>query len=305
MQIPITEPGEGTAVWGRVVDYLRLMRPAHWVKNLFIFAPLVFSFSLRDPDRIRAAILVFVAFCLLSSAVYILNDIADRRADAEHPRKRTRPVASGRLTVAEAVILLSLLVALASLPILFLPWQASFAIALYALLNLGYSLGLKHIVLIDIFIISAGFMLRVLAGAQGIQVEVSEWIIVCTLFLSLFLAIAKRRSEINHVGRGDTRRVLDDYTPTLVNLIMNVSVAGTIMSYTLYTVSDHVHRYFQTGKFVYTVPIVLYGIFRYLYLDEKRQVAENPVQLFLRDPSLILTGIVWASAITFIIYWWR
>lgn len=305
MQIPITEPGEGTAVWGRVADYLRLMRPAHWVKNLFIFAPLVFSFSLRDPDRIRAAILVFVAFCLLSSAVYILNDIADRRADAEHPRKRTRPVASGRLTVVEAVILLSLLVALASLPILFLPWQASFAIALYALLNLGYSLGLKHIVLIDIFIISAGFMLRVLAGAKGIQVEVSEWIIVCTLFLSLFLAIAKRRSEINHVGRGDTRRVLDDYTPTLVNLIMNVSVAGTIMSYTLYTVSDHVHRYFQTGKFVYTVPIVLYGIFRYLYLDERRQVAENPVQLFLRDPSLILTGVVWASAITFIIYWWR
>lgn len=290
---------------GAFADRIRLMRPSHWMKNVFVFAPLVFARMLTDPASVRASLLVFVAFCLLSSAVYVLNDVADRKADANHPRKRTRPVASGRVTVPSALIQASILFAASLAILVFLPRMAALCAILYLVLNLGYSLGLKHVVLVDIFIIAAGFMLRVLAGARAIDVAVSEWIIVCTLFLSLFLAIAKRRSEINHTGRVDARRVLDDYTPDLVNLIMNVSVAGTIMSYTLYTVSDHVHRYFQTNKLVYTVPIVLFGIFRYLYLDEKRKTAENPVQVFARDPSLLLTGTVWAAVVTIIIYWWR
>jgi len=288
-----------------VADRMRLMRPSHWAKNVFIFAPLVFGLALGDPIRVRAAILVFVAFCLVSSGVYVLNDIADRTADAEHPHKRDRPIASGRVPVRSAIVQMAFIAIVSAVITASLPWQAAICIGLYALLNLGYSLGLKHVVLVDIFIIASGFMLRVVAGAKGIDVQVSEWIVVCTLFLSLFLAIAKRRSEINHVGRGESRRVLDDYTPALVNLIMNVSVAGMIMSYTLYSVSDHVHRVFQTGKLVYTVPIVLFGTFRYLYLDEKHQSAENPVQVFWRDPSLILTGLAWAAAVTVIIYWWR
>ncbi len=290
---------------GAITDRIRLMRPSHWMKNIFIFAPLVFAQMLTDAASVKAAMLVFAAFCLLSSCVYVLNDVTDREADANHPRKRARPVASGRVSVQSALILAALLFTASCAILLFVPWMAALCVVLYLMLNLAYSLGMKHVVLIDIFIIAAGFMLRVLAGARAIDVVVSEWIIVCTLFLSLFLAIAKRRSEINHTGRGETRRVLDDYTPDLVNLIMNVSVAGTIMSYTLYTVSDHVHRYFQTNKFVYTVPIVLFGIFRYLYLDEKRKTAENPVQVFARDPSLILTGAIWVVAVTVIIYWWR
>ncbi len=183
-----------------------------------------------------------------------------------------------------------------------LPWQAEVLIGLYAVMNLGYSFGLKHVVLVDIFIIAAGFMLRVLTGAKAIDIEVSPWLIVCTLFLSLFLGVAKRRSEIEHSGGAATRKVLDDYTPELVRLIMNTSVAGTIMSYTLYTVSDHALEYFGTDRFIYTVPIVMYGIFRYLYLDEKQRTAENPVSVIMRDPSLLLTGIVWTASVIMIIY---
>lgn len=285
-------------------DRIRLMRPSHWVKNVFVFAPLIFGKALTDINRVESALVAFAAFCLVSSAVYVLNDIADRHADAEHPKKRFRPIASGRVSVSSAIIQLLVLVVLAAFLVLQLPWMAMACIVLYALLNLGYSLGLKHVVLLDIFIIAAGFMLRVLAGAKAIDVGASEWLVICTLFLALFLAIAKRRSEINHAGRGETRKVLDDYTPELIRLIMNVSVAGSIMSYTLYTVSDHAHSFFNTDKFIYTVPIVMYGIFRYLYLDEKQQTAENPVSVILRDPSLIATGVAWIAAAVAIIYFW-
>lgn len=281
------------------------MRPSHWMKNVFVFAPLVFGQQLTDRDKVISAFLAFLGFCLMSSAVYVVNDIADRRADAEHPWKSRRPIPSGRVSVASATVTATVLICATCGVLLFLPWLVATSVGLYAALNIGYSVGLKHVVLVDIFIIAAGFMLRVLAGAKAIDVAVSEWIIVCTLFLSLFLAIAKRRSEINHIGRGNSRRVLDDYTPALVSLIMNVSVSGTIMSYALYTVSDHVRTSFHTNRLVYTVPIVLFGIFRYLYLDETRQTAENPVHVFVRDPSLLLTGMAWGSAVIAIIYWWR
>lgn len=290
------------AAGGTLRDRVRLMRPSHWLKNAFVFAPLVYGKVLTNPEPLGRSILTFVAFCLVSSTVYIINDIADREADAEHPKKRFRPIASGRVSVNAATVQLLSLLALAALVATQLPWQAVACIALYTVLNLGYSFGLKHVVLVDIFIIGAGFMLRVLAGTKAIGVSASEWLVICTLFLSLFLAVAKRRSEINHIGRGESRKVLDDYTPELVRLIMNVSVTGSIMSYTLYTVSDHAHRYFGTNKFIYTVPIVMYGIFRYLYLDEKQQTAENPVSVILRDPWLIATGIAWMAASIVIIY---
>lgn len=283
-------------------DRIRLMRPSHWLKNAFIFAPLVYGKALDDRESILAALTAFAAFCLVSSSVYILNDILDRRADAEHPKKRYRPIASGRVSVSSAIVQLAIVAAAAAVFAMMLPWQAVALIGVYAALNLGYSFGLKHVVLIDIFIIAAGFMLRVLTGAKAIEVEVSQWLVICTLFLSLFLGVAKRRSEIAHAGRGDTRPVLDDYTPELVRLIMNTSVAGSIMSYALYTVSDHALRFFNTNKLVYTVPIVMYGIFRYLYLDEKGRTAENPVSVILRDPSLIATGLVWMLVSIAIIY---
>jgi 4-hydroxybenzoate polyprenyltransferase len=283
-------------------DRIRLMRPAHWIKNGFIFAPLIYSKTLTDLDHLVMALIAFGSFSLISSTVYILNDIVDRHADAEHPKKRHRPIASGRVSVQSAVVQLLVVASLAIALALQLPWTALALIGVYAVLNLGYSFGLKHVVLVDIFIIAAGFMLRVLTGANAIQVAVSEWLIICTLFLSLFLAVAKRRSEIAHIGRGETRKVLDDYTPELVRMILIVSVTGSIMSYSLYTVSEHAREFFHTGNLVYTVPIVMYGIFRYIYLDEKQRTAENPVSVLLRDPWLIATVVVWMLASVGIIY---
>ncbi|MCC7439394.1 MAG: decaprenyl-phosphate phosphoribosyltransferase [Armatimonadetes bacterium] len=282
---------------------IRLMRPSHWVKNAFIFAPLVYGKALMNTDSDLRAVMAFFAFCFVSSSVYILNDIVDRNADAQHPKKKHRPIASGAVSVGSAIVQLAMVAAVAVVLAAQLPWQAGACIGIYAALNLGYSFGLKHVVLLDIFIIAAGFMLRVLTGAKAIQVDVSEWLIICTLFLSLFLGVAKRRSELSHLGRGESRKVLEDYTPELIRVILNVSVTGSIMSYTLYSVSDHTQQFFGTDKFVYTVPIVMYGIFRYLYLDEKRRTAENPVAVILRDPSLIATGIIWTLVSIALIYW--
>lgn len=295
--LPAIEAGAGT-----IRDRIRLMRPSHWLKNAFIFAPLVYGKALTSVEADTKALLAFFAFCFVSSSIYIVNDIADRKADAEHPVKRNRPIASGRVSVNGAIVQLVLLLTVTTLLALQLPWQAGVCIGVYALINLGYSFGLKHVVILDIFIIAAGFMLRVLTGAKAINVTISEWLIVCTLFLALFLAVAKRRSEMSHMGRGNSRKVLDDYTPELVRLIMNVSVAGSIMSYSLYTVSDHAKEYFHTTKFIYTIPIVMYGIFRYLYVDEKSKTAENPVSVIARDPWLIATGVAWTVASILIIY---
>ncbi|MBS1911482.1 MAG: decaprenyl-phosphate phosphoribosyltransferase [Bacteroidetes bacterium] len=287
---------------GAIRDRIRLMRPAHWLKNVFVFAPLVFGKVLTDSSRVLLSLETFVAFCLVSSAVYIVNDIADRTADAEHPVKRLRPIASGRIGVRAAAVEAGVLLVASGLMVAMLPWQTALCISVYAALNAAYSFGLKHVVIVDVFIIAGGFMLRVLAGAKAVSVEASEWLMICTMFLALFLAIAKRRSELNHIGRGESRKVLDDYTPELVRLILNVSVMGAIVSYTLYTVSDHAHRFFNTNKLIYTVPFVMYGIFRYLYLDEKQQTAENPVSIVLRDPWLVATGLAWMVVSILIIY---
>ena len=282
---------------------VQLMRPSHWLKNVFVFAPLVYSRTLLKADHLLHALEAFAAFCLVSSAVYIFNDIADRKADAEHPRKRYRPIPSGAVSLSSAWFQLALVVIGVALLLLDLPWRAGLLIVIYLLINAAYSLGLKHVVLVDIFIIAAGFMLRVLTGGYAIDVPISSWLVICTLFLSLFLAVAKRRSEINNLDRGESRKVLDDYTPELVRTIMIVSVAGSIMSYTLYTLSDRVIETFGTDKLIYTVPIVMFGMFRYLYLDEKKQTAENPVVVVARDPSLILTAIAWGLVSVAIIYW--
>ncbi len=296
------QSARGNSGGSSVRDRIRLMRPSHWLKNGFIFAPLIYSKNLLEQEYVAPALLAFFAFCFVSSSVYILNDIVDRKADAEHPKKRHRPIASGRVSVGSALVQLAVVFGVAVAFAMMLPWKAMLLIGVYAVLNLGYSFGLKHVVLIDIFIIAAGFMIRVLTGGYAIDVAVTTWLITCTMFLSLFLGVAKRRSEINNLKRGESRKVLDDYTPELVRLIMNVSVAGSIMSYALYTIDDHTVSYFNTDKLIYTVPIVMYGIFRYLYLDEKMQTAENPVSVVARDPSLIATAVVWALTSIAIIY---
>jgi len=283
-------------------DRLRLMRPSHWLKNFFVFIPLIYARALFNPPQLLDSVIAFAAFCLASSGIYVMNDVVDRQADGEHPEKRNRPIASGRISIRSASVQSALLFAAAALLMALLPWRASVLLGLYIVLNVGYSFGLKHVILLDIFIIATGFMLRVLVGGYAIDVPISRWLVICTMFLALFLGVAKRRSEINNVKRGASRKVLDDYTPELVRTIMIVSVTGSIMSYTLYTMSDHVVENFGTENLIYTVPIVMFGLFRYLYLDETRQTAENPVAVVARDPSLLLTGLAWVLVSLMVIY---
>ncbi len=278
------------------------MRPSHWLKNAFILVPLIYSKTLFETPRLVEALLAFLLFSLASSAIYILNDIVDRDADREHPVKKDRPIASGRVSVRSALVHLLLLLPVVGFILMQLPWSVSLLVGIYFVLNLGYSFGLKHVILLDVFIVASGFMLRVLVGAYAIDVPVSSWLVICTLFLALFLAIAKRRSEINNLERGESRKVLDDYTPDLVRTILIVSVTGSIMSYTLYTMSPDVVERFGTENLIYTVPIVMYGIFRYLHLDERSRTAENPVSVVLRDPSLIMTGLAWVLTSLLVIY---
>lgn len=286
----------------RPSDIVRLLRPTHWLKNAFLFAPIVYAQRLFEVDALLVVAAAFLCFSLASSAVYIFNDLRDREADRRHPKKKERPIASGRVSPETARLLIPVLLLAAGACSLALPIEAVVGIGAYLLLNVGYSLGLKHVAILDIFIIASGFMLRVIVGAVAIAVPISNWIVICTLFLALFLAIAKRRREIANLGQADARPVLDDYTPELVRTIMIVSVTGTVMTYTLYTMDPGTIARFGTDDLIYTVPVVLFGLLRYLYVDEKSRGGENPVSLVVRDPSLILTALLWGILSVGIIY---
>lgn len=273
------------------------------IKNAFVFAALVYSKELSQSNLIFQSVLTFITFCFVSSSIYILNDIRDKDSDSLHPVKKTRPIASGRISIKNALFLLSILLTIATLILYFIPFNAVVFILIYAGINTAYSFGLKNVVLLDIFIIAGGFMLRMLAGAAAISVEVSSWLIICTLFISLFLAIMKRRGELRKSYKGnETRKVLKDYSEELIRIVLSTSVAGSIMSYTLYTVSEHTIEYFHSNKMILTVPIVMYGIFRYIYIDEKLQNSEDTVNAILQDKGLLICGLVWIISTLVIIY---
>jgi 4-hydroxybenzoate polyprenyltransferase len=276
----------------------KLIRPTHWIKNAFVFAALVYSKELSQSNLIFQSVLTFITFCFVSSSIYILNDIRDKDSDSLHPVKKTRPIASGRISIKNALFLLSILLTIATLILYFIPFNAVVFILIYAGINTAYSFGLKNVVLLDIFIIAGGFMLRMLAGAAAISVEVSSWLII-----SLFLAIMKRRGELRKSYKGnETRKVLKDYSEELIRIVLSTSVAGSIMSYTLYTVSEHTIEYFHSNKMILTVPIVMYGIFRYIYIDEKLQNSEDTVNAILQDKGLLICGLVWIISTLVIIY---
>ncbi len=285
---------------------LRLLRTKEWIKNLFVFVPLIFSRQLFAVERIEDAALAFFAFCFLSSSVYILNDIRDCESDKRHPKKKNRPIASGAVskTTAAVIGVISLLLAAA------LGAQCGgkvwLALAAYAAINVGYSFSWKHIVLVDVFCIASGFMLRVMAGAWAINVEISQWLILCTLFLSLLLAITKRRSELHLTtesgGDAGTRSVLSKYSFSITEQMTTITASGAVISYALYTVSDRTVKMFGTENLVYTTIFVLYGVFRYLYLEHKESVGENPTDVVSSDVPLIIDLMLWVASSAVIIY---
>jgi 4-hydroxybenzoate polyprenyltransferase len=281
-----------------------LLRPAHWVKNVFVLAPLVFAQELKDPEAVRRALMAFAAFCMASSAVYVFNDIRDRAEDRLHPLKRNRPLAAGTVSVQAAA---GLAVALAAGALtISIPLGTDFLLVLtaYLVLNQLYSLGLKHVVILDVMMVSLGFVLRVIAGGLAIHVHVSAWLLLCTFFVALFLAFSKRRHELMLLASeaSEQRRVLSHYSPAFLDQMINVVTASTVVSYALYSISPETIEKFHTRRLIYTLPMVLFGIFRYLYLIYQKQTARNPTEAILRDPPFLLNLVIWAVAVLWIVY---
>lgn len=288
------------------MQLLRLLRPHQWVKNGFVFIGLLFS-NVGDNWTLRGEVLLAAAgFCLLSSCVYVLNDIFDRKADQAHPLKRSRPIASGTVGTGEALAL-AFVCAAAGLALgAAASTRVAAILSAYLLLNLAYSAGLKHVAILDVFIIAAGFMLRIFAGTWAVGIAPSQWLLLCGLLLTIFLGFAKRRAELM-VSEGDgstgasQRPVLDEYSPALLDTMMAISAAGVIVSYSLYTVSPDTIELHRTDKLIYTLPFVLYGIFRYIFLLH-RHGGEDPASTLLTDAHMLVTGAAWLCVTLWLIW---
>ena len=283
---------------------LRSLRPEQWTKNLLIFAPLIFSRNVMTEGMFARTAAAFGCFCLLTSGVYLINDLFDLRTDRSHPIKQNRPLASGRLKPGFAWFAAALFLVLGLTGAELLGGRFVWACLGYVAIQLAYSVGLKHVVVLDVLLLSMGFILRVVGGGLVIEVAISDWLLVCTMMLALFLALCKRRHELVLMGddAGEHRRVLREYTPYLLDQMIAVVTASTVMAYTLYTIAPETQAKFGTRYLVLTVPFVLYGVLRYLYLVHQREGGGRPERLLLTDPALLIDVALWATAATIIIY---
>jgi 4-hydroxybenzoate polyprenyltransferase len=279
------------------------LRPQQWVKNLFVLAGLIFAQRLFTPS-VWPALAAFAIFCGLSGAVYLLNDVADREKDRLHPDKRTRPIAAGRLAPGPAVAAAIVLVAVGlALAVRLSPRFALAALAYVVLLS-AYSVWLKHIVIVDVLVVAIGFVLRAVAGALAIDVAISGWLLICTILLALFLALGKRRHEVLALEEGAAghRPILAEYSAALLDQMIAVVTASAVTAYALYTMSPETVAKFHTQLLPATLPFVLYGIFRYLYLLYHRRMGGNPSEIVVRDRALLLNTLAWLLTVLLIIY---
>ncbi len=280
------------------------VRPGEWTKNLFVFAGLLFGQRLTDPVAVGRATAAFLIFCALAGVVYLVNDVVDRDRDRQHPRKRDRPIASGALSVSAALTAAGLLGIGALAWAWWMGRDFGLVATAYVLLLVLYSGPLKHIVIIDVLTIAIGFVLRVVAGAVAIGVPISQWLLICTILLALFLGLSKRRHEIVLLADGATghRRILQEYSPYLLDQMIGVVTASTLMAYILYATSHETAEKFGTSLLGLTIPFPLYGIFRYLYLVHHKEGGGSPAELLLNDRPLLACVALWAVAVVVIIY---
>jgi len=280
------------------------LRPSQWTKNLLVFAGLLFGRRLFDPTSVIDAVSAFAVFCALSGVVYLVNDVADRDSDRLHPLKSRRPIASGALPVPVAVGV-ALALGSGALASAFAIGPAfAAAAAAYLALQVLYSLLLKHIVIIDVLTIAIGFVLRAAAGAAAVNVEISHWLLVCTILLALFIALARRRHEIVLLAGSarSHRPILGEYSAYLLDQMIGVVTASTLVAYVFYTISPETQEKFGTPWLGLTIPFPLYGIFRYLYLVHQREGGGSPADLLLTDRPLLACVALWAIAVALIIY---
>jgi len=280
------------------------MRPRQWTKNFFVFPAIVFAQRLSDERAVVLTLAAFVIFCFLSSSVYIINDIADAEQDRQHPTKRNRPIASGRLPVGVALAF-SMLLAAFSIALAFnINRQFVLYASLYLGLNLLYSFSLKHIVILDVLMVAIFFVLRAVAGAAAINAEISHWLLICTFVLALFIAMSKRRHELVLLEENASahRTSLTEYSPYLLDQMIAVVTASTVMGYTLYTVDQDTVAKFGTDHLVYTVPFVVFGIFRYLYLIHQKGEGGDPDRIVISDRPFLINFLLWAVVVALAIY---
>jgi 4-hydroxybenzoate polyprenyltransferase len=290
---------------GQLCCAIEAMRCYQWVKNLFVFAAPVFAKQLAVPSKMVAAGAAFAAFCLASSAVYLFNDLVDLEHDRIHPLKKGRPLASGRLSVQYARTVMILL-ALGALSIsLAVSRLVTGIIAVYIVMQVFYSLILKDVVILDVLLIATGFILRILAGAAAVLAAPSYWLLLCTLNVSLFLGFAKRRAELVTLedDASKHRKVLDHYSQTFLDQMISIVTGTTLICYILYTVDARTVTFFDTHLLVATVPFVMYGLFRYLYLSHHKCEGGNPTKAVLMDLPFLSNIACWGLACIAIIYW--
>lgn len=288
--------------WYGSNPYIAVLRPKQWTKNLLVFAALIFSIKIVTVDMWIKCIAGFLLFCSVSGCVYVLNDYLDREADSRHPEKKHRPIASGRLkpkgALAFGCILLigSLLMAFA-----LNPWFSLLLLG-YFMINIAYSVKLKHIVIIDIMIIAFGFVLRAIGGGLVIDIAFTPWFLICTMLLALFLAISKRRHELYLLSenKGEHRRVLEQYSPELLNQLNSIVTTAAIMSYSLFTFTSG-----HTIHLMWTIPLVMYGIFRYLYLIHMKGKGGRPEEILLEDGHILSTVMLFAVMVVVILYYFE
>ena len=278
---------------------IKLLRPHQWIKNGFVFVGLLFGHAWHDPAKVGMALAAFAAFCLLASAVYVMNDLVDREQDRLHPDKRHRPLASGIVSTPAAVVT-GLACLVGGLALAFtLTGSAPWIFVAYLLLNAAYSAGLKHVVILDVFLIATGFMLRLLAGTVGIGIAPSHWLLLCGLMLTLFLGFAKRRAELGALPENGAshRRVLEHYSSGMLDQFLTLTATGTVVTYSLYTVSAETVAQHGTAHLMLTVPFVLYGILRYLYRLHHRSGGADAARELFADRHLFLAVTGWLATV--------
>ena len=288
-----------------ILNYLKLVRVPQWVKNFFVFVPLLFSQHLFDEDYFTTTLFAFIVFCLASSLIYVVNDIIDIEADKAHPTKKNRPLPSGAISSKSALVVTVVLVAVIVTLLPQFNEEFHYFVIAFVLLNILYSFWFKHIVILDVFSIAAGFSIRVLAGAVVISVPISSWLILTTMFISLFLGVMKRHSELILVAENEnapSRKVLSQYSLNFADQMATVAAAGVIICYALYTVSERTVSAFGTENLIYTTPFVVYGIFRFMYLEYISNKGDNTTKIVFSDLQIILTVLIYTITTVSIIY---
>ena len=279
-------------------------RPQHWIKNLFVFAAIVFSKNIFNLSLLEKTVVAFISFCLLSSSLYILNDLKDLEEDKRHPLKSKRPLASGRLEKSYAIYSFAALGFSGLILSASLNWAFFLISLVFFILQVAYSFWLKHVVILDVFVIAAGFLIRIVAGGLAIKVTLSSWLLICSTLLALFLALSKRRHELVFLEKkaSEHRPILEEYSPYFLDQLIAVVTASIVVAYCLYTISEETVAKFGTANLLFTVPFVLYGIFRYLYLIHQKVEGGSPETLIIKDKPLLIDIFLWIVSAVLILY---